>query len=121
MILTIFTGIHNGSRFFDHYLNDDIELNEADYSQDSRFDFELGEHSLELRMDELASDEETFFSCLNGISQADKNRFIHRVFRSDIERELLNDAISEQLTKIVVDEWIADCLIEVKRKYGEGK
>ena len=119
MKLAIFTGIHNGKRFFDHYLNDDIEASEKDYIKDARFDYELSETEIFKRIGDLLSDFESFWACSKGLSRSDIIRFIHRAFRADFERELISEHVEGNARKMVVELWKQDCLIDLKRKYKD--
>lgn len=117
---TIFAGISENKRFFDAYSDIDIELNEWDYVEDDRHDFELPEEELQAKMEENAKDDSILNECLKrSLSDSDKMRFLRCLYRSEIEKDLINDAVHPELEKLTLDSWKEDCLIEVKRKYEE--
>lgn len=119
MKLTIFTGFASGQRFFDEFLNDE-GFTESEYSDCTRHDFEMNKAMLDTRISDLLYDEQSFQACLKGISQSDINRFIHSAYRNNIERELISDHIQEKAKRMVIDLWVQDCIVEVKRIYREN-
>ena len=113
MKLTIFTGLNNGKRFFDEFLNDE-GFTESEYSDCIRHDFEMNKAMLDTMISELIFDIKSFEACLEGISKSDLTRFIHSAYRNEIERELISDHVQENAKKMVIDIWKQDCLSKVE-------
>jgi hypothetical protein len=116
MKLTIFTGKTDGKRFFDSFHNDE-GFTEDEYSDCTRHDFELSEIETEQRVIGLLEDEESFEDCMRGLSQSDINRFIHKCYRGELEKELISEVIEKTARKMAIDLWEQDCMLKVRKTY----
>jgi hypothetical protein len=117
--LTIFSGTGKNGPFLDSFI-DGEGFTDEEYADCSRFDFEISEDEIEKRVRDKSADFETFSYCLKEISRNDINRYIYQTYRNELESELIPDAINSQLRTIVIDEWVCDCLQEIKQLVEEN-
>jgi hypothetical protein len=118
MKLTIFTGVHAFGRFRDSF-RDGEGFTSEEYEDCDRFDFELSEIETEQRVIGLLEDEESFKECMRGLPQSDINRYIHKCYRGEIEKELILEVIEANARKMVIDLWEEDCMLKVRKIYEQ--
>ena len=119
MKYTIFTGMIEGKRFFDCFTDLNIETWEDDYSEDERYDFEYPEDEIKKDMKEEADKRDSFEECLRDVSDMAVRNIVWRASRDGDVRDLIQEKLAYGLRELVVNEFKADCLIEVEQKYRE--
>jgi len=115
MILTIFTGLHNGRRFYDSFIDGDGY--DGDYEDCDRYKFLFSEYEIDAAIYEKAQEIDDYGDLIAGIPVTDIRRFIRGAYLNSLDRELIADKITEELRELVIYDFVMDCKDEVKRKY----